>query len=452
MKQGGESITERGIHVAEGMGTVLMLPVLFFTFTFSAFGGNERNVDQKTTIVDEAKIKELELVEKIYNDQRAAEEARLATMRALEERRREKARIAEEEQQKAARVAEKERRDSTRRALDAEVSRMASSSNRFEVLVAELRSRQGRLQLKLNTLPADIAEAEKDFSALDAIMAGCMQSAVTNVRQQAGIFVNMPAPVETVVEQKPLPPDEYINTLKSHSGLKAILSKYNSRMINRSLDMIAENFVYETERLKQEMNEVRSGKGNFSTAQRGAVSHNKKILDELRGKLRVVEGQISNREQSIRRFEHQGRLTSEQMSEREEIKRQLVPLYKDKEDLDSKIGIAEAQSKYGRASEIGVIGSFRSQEVSIRNEYEANLRESIGDARNIVLSVVETSRQERMKELEQAKEEFAAIQIILDAHAKGALTADQKATLLGSVDAKQSRDLSGAASVLWSDK
>ena len=430
----------------------LIINVLCAGAVLSAFCENGRSSEQTMTVIDQAKIKELELAEKIYNDQRTAEQAQLAMRRALEKKRLESERAAEREGREAARVAEQERRDTARRTLDAEVQRIASSSNRFEVLVAELRSRQGRLQLKLNSLPVDIKEAEKDFNALDEIMAGCMRFAVTNVRQQAGIFVNMPAPVEAVVEWKSVTPGEYVEALKSNSELNAILSRYDNRMIKRSLDMIAENFAYETERLKQEMEEVRSGKGNFNTAQRNAVSYNKKVLDELRGPLKIIEGQISNREQMLRRFEFQGRLSSEQVNEREKVKRELAALRKEKADLDAKIAITEGQSKFGHASEVGVIGSFKSQEVSIRNEYEANLRGSINDARNIVLSVVETSRQERMKELEQAKEELSAIQIILDAHAKGTVTADQKLSILGSVDAKQSNDLKGAASILWSNK
>jgi hypothetical protein len=398
----------------------------------------EPAVEHRTTIVDQAELEKIKLAEKIYTDRRADEQERRAAAERAEEKRRA---VAEA----TVRAAEQERRAAARRALDEEIRRLAASTNRFEVLAAELRSRQGRLQLKLAALPADIAEAEKDFDTLDAIMIGCMQTVVTNVRQRVGIFTDKAIPSETVVERKSLSPGEYVNALKTNPDLNGILSRYDSRMVRHSLDRIVENYAYETDRLNRELEEVRSGKGSFNSAQRNAVAFNSKILDRLRGRLRTVDSMIRSKEQDLQRLEQ----LPSRAAERDRLAAALASLRGEREDLDSKISIAEGQSLFGRASEVGVSGSFKSQEFSIRNEYEANLRESVDDARNTVLAVVDTRRREQAEELERAKEELAAIQLILDAHMNGTLTIEQKATLLQSVDAKQGRDLGNAASVLW---
>jgi hypothetical protein len=423
---------------------------LFCSFGLLAFC--EPAVEQRTTHIDQARLKEIELLEKIYNDKRKDEQERRAAAERAEEKRRAVAEATARAAEQERRIAEQERRAAARRALDEEIRRLATSTNRFEVLVAELRSRQGRLQLKLAALPSDIAEAEKDFDTLDAIMIGCMQTVVTNVRQRVGIFTDKTIPSETVIERKSLSPGEYVSALKSNPDLNGILSKYDSRMVRHSLDRIVENYAYETDRLNRELEEVRSGKGSFNTAQRNAVAFNSKILDRLRGRLRTVDGMIRDKERDLQRLNQFHSPTAAQAAERDRLGAALASLRGEREDLDSKISIAEGQSLFGRASEVGVSGSFKSQEFSIRNEYEANLRESVDDARNTVLAVVDTHRRERAEEFERAKEELAAIQLILDAHTNGTLTLEQKATLLQSVDAKQGRDLSNAAAVLWADK
>lgn len=299
------------------------------------------------------------------------------------------------------------------------------------MLVAELRSRQGRLQLKLASLPSDIEGAEKDFGAVDAIMIGCMQTVVTNVRQRAGIFTTATIPVETVVERKSLDPYEYVNALNNNSELNRILSGYDSRMVKHALNKIAENFSYEEDRFNREMDAIRSGQGRFRGAQRDAFSSGNRTLGELKGRLRSVERAI--REKGPASDPELAALRSEQRG------------------LETQISLAENQSQFARAADLGVTGSFRSQEVSVENEREANFRAAINDARTTVLTVVDAHRRELVRELEHAKEELAAINLVLEAYAKGALTLDQKMSLLGSVEAKHSRDLDNAASVLWSD-
>ena len=404
--------------------------------------------------VDLASLKEAELAEKIYNDQKMAQQAAAEEKRKLEAERQaaalrmEQERQAtilrlEQERQAAISRAEREKRDARRRAFDAELRRLASTSNRFDVLVADLRARQGMLQEKLDTLPGEIANVENDFYTLDKIMSGCMSVVVTNVREKIGVFSSSTIPMETVIERQTLSPVEYVGVLKSNAQLQMILDRYDSQMVRRALDFVAENSAYENDRLNRELNEIKAGRSRFSTAQQSAYSYSSTIVRKLRSQLNDVERSINEKERVM--------ANSRSPSTQNSLRAELIGLRRQKMDLETKISITKGQEKFGKASEVGVGGSFRSQEFSIKNEYEANLRESLNDARNIVLSVVASRKRELEHDLEFAGEKYRALSVILDAHSNGNLSKDLKQTFLEAESKKKTKEVMNAASVLWDD-
>jgi hypothetical protein len=425
---------------------------VLFLFALISFVGCRDERSEMQIHVDLASLKETELAEKIYNDQKTAQQAaaeekgkleaeqQAAALRMEQERQATVLRL-ERERLAALSLAEKEKRDARRRAFDAELRQLASTSNRFDVLVSDLKARQGMLQEKLDTLPNEIASAEKDFCTLDSIMSGCMSVIVTNVRKKVGVFSSSTVPMETVIERQTLSSAEYVGVLKSHPQLQMILDRYNSQMVRRALDMVAENSAYENDRLNRELNEIKAGRSSFSSVQQSAYSYNSTIVRKLSSQLGDVDKSISEKERSL--------VNSRNLSAQNSLRAELIGLRREKMDLETKLSITKGQEKFGRASEVGVGRSFRSQEFSIKNEYEANLRESLNDARNIVLSVVASRQRELENDLEFASERYRALTIILDAHSNKNLTKDMKQTILEAESKKKTEEVMNAASVLW---
>ncbi|MCK9304424.1 MAG: hypothetical protein M0P27_03390 [Bacteroidales bacterium] len=134
-------------------------------------------------ITDTAQVKREELSKEALNLYReeSAKQTQLALLRTAEAKERiAKAKLMEEEAKLAREQLEheKEIRDD-KIALEEEVATIAAASEQINIFIADLRSRQGKQQLKLKNLPYEIKKSQDDLIFLSKTLSSYKQGVVT---------------------------------------------------------------------------------------------------------------------------------------------------------------------------------------------------------------------------------------------------------------------------------
>lgn len=400
---------------------------------------NTAEVKRLEAMKAELELEKQEAQQRAVREERQAAEARdeAARERQMEQ----EAILAKEKAEKEKQLAEQ------KRALEQEVVAMASAADTINnVFAADLRSRQGRLQLRLRSLPEEIEEAKTDALYLSKILSTCRQGVVTNIRYSVDGKVKI-EDVQTVT----LKPDEYVKTIKSDRKISSILTRYNNEMFAFELDKVVEELAYENKRLSTSWEMLQRGKTSYSSKQMKASRGVTKSSSELASELAKLEGRINAlefRKMNLEKGPQTDSTKLEKQQTMEELgKKAPVPtgLYAEKERLKRMLELSSNTGLLGDASSSGIGSNFDLHEKSLRDEYEANVRRAFDNVERTVLRTITDKKNTLEEELKSTQDDLGAIQLILDAHAKGRISRNDMLSLHSKYTNSVSESLSSAA-------
>jgi hypothetical protein len=99
----------------------------------------------------------------------------------------------------------------------------------------------------------------------------------------------------------------------------------------------------------------------------------------------------------------------------------------------------------GDAASSGIGSNFDLHEKSLRDEYEANVRRAFDNVERTVLRTITDKKDELEQELKSTQNDLSAIQLILDAHAKGRISRNDMLSLHSQYTNSVTESLSSAA-------
>jgi hypothetical protein len=353
--------------------------------------------------------------------------------------------LARENKLEEQKIAREKNLEEQKKMLEAEVTAIASASNTINVFAADLRSRQGQLQLKTKSLPDEIEQSKTDAIYLTKVLASCRQGVVTNIRYS----VDGKAKIEDV-QAVTLKPDEYVKTIKSDRKISSILSRYNNEMFAFELDKVIEELAYENKRLSSSWEMLKKGKTTYDSKLTKANIGVSMTSSELKKELDKVEKRIKSLEFRIRSL----RSGFKSNSADEEIRQAMSELGKDgsfpsglhaeKLRLERMVALSSNTQQQADASSSGIVSNFALQEKGLRDEYEANVRRAFDNVERTVLRTVTDKRDALEQELKSTLNDLASIQLILDAHAKGNISRNDMLSLHSKYTNSVSESLSSA--------
>ncbi len=401
-------------------------------------------------ITDTAEVKRIDAMkaalalEKEESKQRAASEERFAA-EAREEAA--KAKQMEEEAKLAREKLDNERQLAQRKmALEQEIVNIASASETINVFAADLRSRQGRLQLRLRTLPEEIEQANADALYLSKVLSSCRQGVVTNISYSLDGKAKF-----TDIKAVSLKPDEYVKTIKTDRKINAILSRYNKDMFAFELDKVIEELAYENKRLSTSWEMLQKGKTTYNSKQtkadRGVTKSSSGLTTDL-AKINERIRSLEFREMTLRIGTQNDSTKLERQQTLDELGKKVpIPtgLYAEKARLERMLELSSNTGLLGDASSSGIESNFDLHEKSLRDEYESNVRKAFDNVERTVLHVVTGKREALEQELKSSNDDLAAIQLILDAHSKGNISRNDMLSLHAKYTNSVSESLSSAA-------
>jgi hypothetical protein len=364
------------------------------------------------------------------------QEAKLAREKLAQEKELEKQKIDR------AKNIEEQKKD-----LENEVTAIASASETINVFAADLRSRQGRLQINLKSLPEEIEQAKTDALYLTKILSSCRQGVVTNIRYS----VDGKARIEDV-KIVTLKPDEYVKTVKADQKISRILTRYNNELFSFELDKVVEELAYENKRLSTSWEMLQKGKTTYSYKQTKADASVTKSSSELKKEIAKVEQRIKALEFRARALSS-GFKSGTTKDEYQQVMNELgvndgpypTGLYAEKSVLERMIALSSGTRLQADAASSGIGSNFDLQEKSLRDEYEANVRRAFDNVERTVLHVVIGKKDSLEQELKSTHNDLAAIQLILDAHSKGRLSRNDMLSLHSQYTNSVTESLSSAA-------
>lgn len=439
-------------HILKSYGRTLILLVLL-SFTLSC-----KPEVKELIITDTAEVKRAEMSKAAFDLQREETKRQVAqtSLRTTEVHERiAKARQMEEEAKLAReQIAREKKLAEEKKALAEEVAAIAAGTRTFNLFVADLRSRQGNLQLKLQSLPDEIEQSRTDIVCLTAALSSYRQGVVTNVRS----VLNGKATVMDI--QTIRKPDEYVTAIKNDKIISRVLARYNNDMFKFELDKVIEDLAYENKRLTTSWEMLRQGKGAYNAKLSEANLGTRTTTSELKGALDKVENRIKLLEQRLKFIQKglQGPSVDEQLRQvRSELGQDRVystgvfmggssnGLYAERNRLRQMLELSSNTERQADASSSGITSNFALQEKGLRDEYEANIRRAFDNVERTVLHTVTERRESLEQALKSAQADLASIQLILDAHAKGQISRNDMLNLHSRFTNSVSESLSSAA-------
>lgn len=410
---------------------------------------NTAEVKRMEAIKAAIELEKKEAVQRAARDERLTAEALEETAKAKqleEETKLAREKLALEKQLAAQKLARERESAAQKKALEDEVALIASASNTINVFVADLRSRQGRLQLKINSLPEEIEEAKIDAGYLTKVLSSCRQGVVTNIRYSVDGKAKI-MDVQTVT----LKPDEYVKVIKADRKINSILSKYNSEMFAFEMDKVVEELAFENKRLTTSWDLLKKGKSMYGSKQTkanvsvGSTSASlKQDVDKIDKRIKAIEFRIRSLRAGFRSNTTENEL-QQAMSELGTDGAHPTGLYAEKKRLERMLELSSNTQQQADASSSGIASNFDLQEKSLRDEYESNVRKAFDNVERTVLHVVTGRRDFMEQELISAKDDLASIQLILDAHTKGNISRSDMLSLHSKYTNSVSESLSSAA-------
>jgi hypothetical protein len=358
---------------------------------------------EKFRLQEEArrKTEELAFREHIAEERRKAEEARFAQKKMENER--------ELALQK--------------KALEEEVAAIAASSNVIHMFLADLRSRQGTLQLKLISLPQDIEQSKRDATTLVNILSESRVGIVTNIRYAAGGKAQL-QDVQTIFRK----PEEVVKIIKDDPSVRDIMTRYDNTLFSHEIEKVSEELAFENNRLKTSFALLRKSRGEYGNRQGEANVSTQVTSADIKKRMSALEDTIKELDMRISEAKNKKYPKgNEEAKERGEDELNRLNEKRNNAVLEhgQMVWLRTMSSNTERqagAATIGITSNFDLQEKGLRDEYESNVRRAFDNVERTVLHVV-TAKQEVLKqELATAQEDLAAIQRILDAHVKGLIS------------------------------
>jgi hypothetical protein len=439
-------------------------------------------------ITDTAEVKRIEALKMVYERERedakqqTAREERLAAQ-AREEAAKEKQ--LEREVQQAQEQLKQERllaeqklvREhelaNQKKALEDEVKSIATAKGTIPIFMADLRSRQGRLELKLKTLPDEIGQSKRDATYLSTLLSSCQQKIVTNIQyvSASGYYgAGGEGKIQTIQEVT-LVPDDYVKAIKADKKITAIMTRYSNDMYVFELQKVLNELAYEKKRLSTSWEMLKKGRASYDSkllnANRGTSLTGTELnqdFEKVQGRIKLLKFRKNDleskvaaiRERRLRKAKN-GETNSSPEESPEEIELRNTQyelgydggnptgLYAEEQRLKRMIALSGNTALHAEASSSGIGTNFALQEKMLRDEYEANVRRAFENVERTVLHVVTGRKDDLERELQSSRDELATIQMILDAHAKGQMSQQDILALHAKYTNSVSEKLSAAA-------
>jgi len=450
------------------------LTTLLSTLLLCVSCNREKN---ELVITDTAEVKRIEALKMVYErekedaKQKAARDERLAAQareEATKEKQLEMDRLLAEQQ-----LVREGELANQKKALADEVKSIATAKGTIPIFMADLRSRQGRLELKLKSLPEEIEQSKRDATYLSTLLSSCQQKIVTNIQyiSTSGYYGTGGEGKIQKIQEVTLVPDDYVKAIKGDKKITAIMTRYSNDMYMFELQKVLNELAYEKKRISTSWEMLKKGRVSYDSkllkANRGTSLTETELnqdFEKVQGRINLLKFKkndlerkvVAIRERRLRKAKS-GEADSSAEESPEEIELRNTQyelgydganptgLYADTQRLKRMISLSGNTKLHGDAFSSGFDTTFALQEKMLRDEYEANVRRAFENVERTVLHVVTGRKDDLERELQSSRDELATIQMILDAHAKGRMSQQDILSLHAKYTNSISEKLSAAA-------
>jgi hypothetical protein len=321
-----------------------------------------------------------------------------------------------------------------KKALEDEVAALAASKDTVSIFLADLRSRMGKLEIRQEEIPRELKRVRSDAEYLRSALFSYRKGVVTNIVYLSNSDGNVFGTTESV-KAVTYNPEDFVKTIKADGKIMRIMANYNAEICSFEMDKVVEDLAYENKRLTTSWDMLKKGVTTYVNNRNKANTGTSSTSFELKATLDKVEQRILQVRNQINDLTTKAR-SKKTDDELNALKIQLgndgaypTGLYGERNRMKQMIELSGNTESQAKASSSGIEASFSLHEKEIKDEYNANVRRAFDSVERTVLTAV-TERQVILeRELVSAKDDYMAIQRILDARIQGLISENDMANL-----------------------